>query len=49
MAQTTLSRFRGDTVIGVIGRILSTLCGGVIGTVVWFVDPFPSSVHQRTT
>ncbi|KAI6044608.1 hypothetical protein EDC04DRAFT_2561114 [Pisolithus marmoratus] len=32
MAQTTLARFRGDTVFGIVTRIFSTFVGGLLGT-----------------
>lgn len=39
MAQLTLCRFRGDTAFGFVTRIISTIVGGIIGTVMWFVFP----------
>ncbi|KAG2070593.1 hypothetical protein BDR04DRAFT_1198344 [Suillus decipiens] len=38
MAQLTLARFRGDTVFGLIARIISTFAGGLIGTVMWYIS-----------
>lgn len=36
LGQTTLSRFRGDTVFGLISRIWSTFLGGLVGLVLWY-------------
>lgn len=38
MAQTTLARFRGDTVFGLVTRIFSTFVGGLLGTVIWYIS-----------
>jgi hypothetical protein len=35
--QLTISRFRGDTTFGLVTRIGSTLFGGIVGLVVWYV------------
>ncbi|KAH8827139.1 hypothetical protein DL96DRAFT_1669804 [Flagelloscypha sp. PMI_526] len=43
MAQLTLARFRGDTVFGVIARIVSTLLGGIVGMAMWYVGNGTSS------
>jgi hypothetical protein len=37
MGQLTISRFRGDTTFGLVTRIGSTLFGGIVGLVVWYV------------
>ncbi|KAG6333420.1 hypothetical protein ID866_5670 [Astraeus odoratus] len=37
MAQTTLARFHGDTVFGIVTRIFSTFVGGLLGTTMWSV------------
>lgn len=44
MGQTTLSRFQGDTVFGLLTRIASTFAGGVIGLVMWCVVTFSDSL-----
>lgn len=36
--QTTLGRFRGDTVFGLVSRILSTFFGGLTGLVMWYIS-----------
>lgn len=36
--QTTLSRFRGDTVFGLLSRILSTFFGGLTGVAMWYIS-----------
>ncbi|KAG1805409.1 hypothetical protein EV424DRAFT_278598 [Suillus variegatus] len=38
MAQLTLTRFRGDTTLGVIARITSTFASCLIGTVIWYIS-----------
>ncbi|KAJ7685439.1 hypothetical protein DFH06DRAFT_968491 [Mycena polygramma] len=38
MGQTTLARFRGDTVFGISSRILSTFWGVVLGLVMWYIS-----------
>lgn len=38
MAQTTLARFHGDTVFGVVTRIFSTFVGGLLGTIIWYIS-----------
>lgn len=38
LGQTTLSRFRGDTVFGLTSRILSTFFGGVVGMIIWYIS-----------
>ncbi|KAF7363690.1 hypothetical protein MSAN_01026700 [Mycena sanguinolenta] len=38
MGQSTLSRFRGDTVFGLSARVLSTFFGGVLGLVMWYIS-----------
>jgi uncharacterized membrane protein YgaE (UPF0421/DUF939 family) len=38
MAQLTLCRFRGDTAFGFVTRIISTIVGGIIGTVMWYIS-----------
>jgi hypothetical protein len=36
MGQLTLARFRGDTTWGLVIRILGTLGGGIVGTIMWY-------------
>ncbi|EGN97169.1 hypothetical protein SERLA73DRAFT_183808 [Serpula lacrymans var. lacrymans S7.3] len=38
MGQLTLARFRGDTTFGLVARIGSTFCGGIVGMVMWYVS-----------
>jgi len=38
LGQTTLSRFRGDTIFGLIARIMSTFFGGIVGMLVWYIS-----------
>ncbi|KAJ7272064.1 hypothetical protein B0H12DRAFT_1299013 [Mycena haematopus] len=38
MGQSTLSRFRGDTVFGLSARVLSTFLGVVLGMVMWYIS-----------
>ncbi|KAF8211930.1 hypothetical protein K438DRAFT_1805637 [Mycena galopus ATCC 62051] len=38
LGQSTLSRFRGDTVFGLSTRVLSTFLGGVLGMVMWYIS-----------
>ncbi|KAJ6502261.1 hypothetical protein C8R45DRAFT_818343 [Mycena sanguinolenta] len=38
MGQSTLSRFRGDTVFGLSARVFSTFFGGVLGLVMWYIS-----------
>ncbi|KAI5118341.1 hypothetical protein M0805_009144 [Coniferiporia weirii] len=38
LGQTTLSRFRGDTVFGLIARISSTFFGGLVGMIMWYIS-----------
>ncbi|KIP04314.1 hypothetical protein PHLGIDRAFT_493842 [Phlebiopsis gigantea 11061_1 CR5-6] len=38
MGQLTASRFRGDTTFGLVSRILSTFCGGLTGSVMWYIS-----------
>ncbi|KAI0318442.1 hypothetical protein OF83DRAFT_1242217 [Amylostereum chailletii] len=37
MGQLTISRFRGDTVFGLVGRIKSTFFGGLVGAAMWYI------------
>ena len=36
LGQTTLSRFRGDTVFGLFSRIWATFLGGLVGLILWY-------------
>ncbi|EIW75984.1 hypothetical protein CONPUDRAFT_93215 [Coniophora puteana RWD-64-598 SS2] len=38
MGQLTTARFRGDTAFGLVARIISTFCGGIVGTVIWYIS-----------
>ncbi|KAJ7905803.1 hypothetical protein B0H14DRAFT_25200 [Mycena olivaceomarginata] len=38
MGQSTISRFRGDTVFGLSTRVLSTFLGVVLGMVMWYIS-----------
>ncbi|KAH8105047.1 hypothetical protein DFH11DRAFT_1864282 [Phellopilus nigrolimitatus] len=38
LGQTTISRFRGDTVFGLAARVLSTFFGGVVGMIMWYIS-----------
>ncbi|KAH7905721.1 hypothetical protein BJ138DRAFT_1130340 [Hygrophoropsis aurantiaca] len=38
MGQLTIARFRGDTTFGLVARITSTFCGGIIGTLMWYIS-----------
>ncbi|KAJ7157023.1 hypothetical protein C8R43DRAFT_998138 [Mycena crocata] len=38
MGQSTLARFRGDTVFGLSSRVLSTFLGGLLGMIMWFIS-----------
>ncbi|KAF8431956.1 hypothetical protein L210DRAFT_3650787 [Boletus edulis BED1] len=38
MAQLTGARFRGDTTFGLMTRVISTLVGGTIGAVMWYIS-----------
>ncbi|KAF7338076.1 hypothetical protein MVEN_02032100 [Mycena venus] len=38
MGQSTLSRFRGDTVFGLSTRVFSTFLGGLLGMVMWYIS-----------
>lgn len=38
MAQLTLARFRGDTAFGLFSRLVSTLIGAAVGTVLWYIS-----------
>lgn len=35
MGQLTIARFRGDTIFGLVARIMSTFLGSVVGMVLW--------------
>lgn len=38
MAQLTLARFKGETAINFIFRIIATFFGGVVGMAVWYIS-----------
>ncbi|KDN53019.1 hypothetical protein K437DRAFT_219732 [Tilletiaria anomala UBC 951] len=37
MAQLTLSRFKGDTVFGLVSRIIATVLGCICGVLIWYI------------
>lgn len=38
MAQLTLSRFKGETAVNFVCRIIASFLGGVSGLVLWYVS-----------
>ncbi|TRM68618.1 hypothetical protein BD626DRAFT_119094 [Schizophyllum amplum] len=38
IGQLTLMRFRGDTTFGLVSRVFTTLFGGLLGTIVWYIS-----------
>jgi hypothetical protein len=48
MSQLTIARFRGDTVFGLLARIVSTFTGGILGLVMWYVMFCSAAMHALT-
>ncbi|KAL5495894.1 hypothetical protein ACEPAI_1358 [Sanghuangporus weigelae] len=38
VGQLALSRFRGDTIFGWFSREVATFCGGIVGTIMWYIS-----------
>jgi hypothetical protein len=38
MAQLTLSRFKGETTLNFISRVIASFCGGIVGMTIWYIS-----------
>jgi len=38
MAQLTSARFKGETALNFICRLIATFCGGVVGMTIWYIS-----------